>query len=173
MNNLFWFWAIFNLFIGIWEVYAYTNRDKLTLSSESIWDKIKNGSTTFGSFWLDAWTEYCKVDSRYMKTYSPLEYVWYFELTNFVLSIFFISVLFLMKKNNSYPYLKLILLLSIINCSLYFLTLIYEIFINNNGNNIIKENIKKYASTWKIIVYYLICSIWLILPVMLYSKNRI
>ena len=169
MNSLYWFWAIFNLLIGIWEVYAYTNRDKLTLSSESIWDKIKNGSTTFTSFWLDAWTEYCKVDSRYMKTYSSLEYVWYFELTNFVLAVCFITVLLLMKINKSY--LKLILLLSIINCSLYFLTLIYEVFINDNGNNIIRENIKKYASTWKIIVYYLICSIWLILPIILYSKS--
>ena len=159
INQLFLFWAIFNLFIGFWEIYAFTNRDKLLLSSESIWDKIKNGSTTFNTFWIDAWSEYCKVDSRYIKTYSPLQYVWGFELFNSILAILFLY--FLISKNMSY--LKIILLLSIFNCSFYYLTLIYEIY----NNNTIFENVKQYASVWNLIIYYLICSIWLIIPIIL------
>jgi hypothetical protein len=168
LNNLFWFWGVFNVFIGFWELYAYTNRDKLILSSDSIWNKISNGTTTFSTFWIDAWIEYCKVDSRYIKKYSNTEYVWIFELSNFVLAILFL--IFLINKNVAI--LKIILLLSIYNCSCYFLTLLIEIFNNSNSNNntIILENIKKYASLWNLIIYYLICGIWLIVPIILYIK---
>ncbi len=156
------FWALFNLFIGIWELYAYTNRDKLILSSDSIWEKISNGSTTFNSFWIDAWSEYCKVDSRYIKKYSNMEYVWMFELLNFILAILFFIFVYFMK--NHIATIKFILLLSIINCTCYFLTLLIEIY----KNKVILDNIKEYASFWKIIIYYLICSIWLIIPTILY-----
>ena len=164
VNNLLWFWAIFNLFIGFWEVYAYINRNNLILSTDSIWDKISNGTTTFSTFWIDAWIEYCKVDSRYIKKYSHLEYVWMFELLNFILAILFL--VFLINKN--LVILKIILLLSIYNSFCYYLTLLIEIY--NNNNTIILENIKKYASRWNIIIYYLICSIWLIVPIILYRK---
>ena len=60
----------------------------------------------------------------------------------------------------------MILLISIINCICYYLTLVIETY----TNNIILENIKTYASTWMIPVYYLICSIWLIIPTILYIK---
>ena len=67
ITNIFVYWGIFNLFVGIWEIYAFANRDKLVLIPETIWNKIKNGSTTIKTFWLDAWIEYCKVDSRYIR----------------------------------------------------------------------------------------------------------
>ena len=47
ITNLFYIWGIFNLFIGLWEIYAFTNRDKLLLTPDSLWKKIMNGSTTF------------------------------------------------------------------------------------------------------------------------------
>ena len=165
--NLLWCWAIFNLFIGIWEVYAYTNRKKLILNYVSIFDNIKNDSTTFKTFWIDAWSEYSKVDSRYIITYSPLEYVWFFELFNFVISVLFLY--FLINKN--LLYMKIILLLSICNCSMYLLTLLIEIF--NPNNTLILDNIKKYASKWNLIIYYLICSIWLIVPIFLYNHKML
>ena len=161
-NNLFVFWAIFNLFTGIWEIYAFTNRNKLLLNSESIWDKFNNGTVTIKSFWIDAWIEYCKVDSRYIKQYSPLEYVWGFELFNALIAILF--VFFLITQNMKM--LKLILLLSIINCICYFLTLIIEIY----KNKIIQDNIKQYASRWMIPTYYFISSIWIIIPTIMYMK---
>ena len=166
IDNLFYFWAIFNLLAGIWEIYAFTNRKYLFLSMDSIWKKISNGTTTLHTFWIDAWSEYCKVDSRYIETYSKYQYVWFFELLNSVLAILFIlSILYLSsKKKNSF--IKMILLISIINCICYYLTLVIETY----TNNIILENITTYASTWMIPVYYLICSIWLIIPTILYIK---
>jgi hypothetical protein len=165
--NLFWFWGIFNLLIGIWELYAYNNRDKLVLSKDSIWKNISNGSTTFNTFWIDAWSEYCKVDSRYMKLYSNKEYVWIFEISNFILAVLFLLLFILFLINNKITNLsriKIILLLSIINCICYYLTLLIEIY----NNKVILDNITKYASNWNIIIYYLICSIWLIVPIYLY-----
>ena len=167
-NKLFWFWGIFNLFIGIWEVYAFSNKDKLILTSDSIWEKINNGITTFETFWIDAWIEYCKVDSRYIKQYSPFQYVWMFELLNFILATLFLLILIFVNKNNGIyiKILKLILLLSILNCAIYFISL----FIETYKNKIILDNIKKYASRYNLIFYYLISSIWLIIPILLYVK---
>lgn len=186
LTKLFWFWTIFNLFIGIWELYAFSNRDKLSLSNDTLWNKIKNGTTTFKTFWIDAWIEYCKVDSRYIKKYSPLEYVWGFEICNFILAtLLFIVVIYItiniQNKNiqikniqikNTLNIIKIILLLSIVNCFLYFLTLGIEICseIYNNTNNTILENIKLYASRWNLLIYYLISSIWLIIPFILYRS---
>ena len=166
ITNIFVYWGIFNLFVGIWEIYAFANRDKLVLIPETIWNKIKNGSTTIKTFWLDAWIEYCKVDSRYIKKYSPTEYVWNFELLNALIAFIFIICIANANANANAKVIKMLLLISIINCSCYFLTLIIEIY----KNKIILENIKKYASTRMIILYYLICSIWLIVPISLYLK---
>ena len=169
-NNLFWSWGIFNLFIGVWEIYAFSNRDKLLLSSDSIWEKINNGITTFKTFWIDAWIEYCKVDSRYIKHYSFSQYVWMFELLNFILATLFLLILSirLIYKNN-YKYikiLKLILFLSILNCVIYFISLFIEIYKYKK----ILDNIKKYASRYNLIIYYFISSIWLTIPILLYLQ---
>ena len=78
---LVWFWAIFNLLIGIYEFYSYKNRDKLKLDNSSIWDrnistKTIANNTTDTNIFIESWNEYCKVDSRYI--IKP--YVWFFEL---------------------------------------------------------------------------------------------
>ena len=164
---LLWCWGIFNFVIGIYEVYMFINRKKLLINYVSVWDNIKNGSITFRTFLIEAWAEYCKVDSRYIIKYSPLQYVWFFELLNFIISVLFLY--FLINKN--LLYIKIILLLSICNCSLYFLTLLIEIF--NPNNTLVLDNIRKYASKWNLIMYYLIASIWLIVPIFIYNHKML
>ena len=167
MNKLsLYSWAIFNLFIGIWEIYIFIERSNLILEKQSFWNKIRNGTISINTFFIDAWSEYTKVDSRYIKKYSPSQYVWVFELLNAFLAIVFIFVLFM--KNSKW--IIFILLLQLINCILYFLTLGIEIINNdnnNNDNNLILNNIKNYTSQWMIPVYYLISSIWIIVPMSL------
>jgi len=174
MNKLsLYSWVIFNLFIGIWEIYIFIERDKLVLEKQSFWNKINNGNISINTLFIDAWSEYTKVDSRYIKKYSPYQYVWIFELLNAFLAIIFIIVLFM--KN--IKWIKYILLLELINCILYFLTLGIEIsnsdsdndYNNNINSNTILNNIKNYASFWMIPVYYLISSIWIIVPILLLS----
>jgi len=157
---LLWSWAVFNLLIGIWELYAFYNRKSLKLEKETIWQKIKNGTTTFTTFFLDAWSEYSKVDSRYIT--NTFCYVWNFELCNAVLSIIFILVLL----NNNTKWIKLILLFEIINTVLYFTTLGFDALLNNN---MVYSNMITYASRWMFPVYYLISSIWILIPYLLLS----
>ena len=157
---IIWFWAIFNLLIGIYEFYSYKNRDKIKLDNSSIWDRkidrISINSNT--NIFIESWNEYCKVDSRYI--INP--YVWTFELLNTVLATLIIITLII---NNLFC-IKSILILQIINCSLYFFTLLLEYIYND----IFVKNIKTFAKTWMFPVYYGISSIWIILPLYLYSK---
>ena len=157
---LVWFWAIFNMLIGIYEFYSYKNRDKLKLDNSSIWDrKIDRKSINSNTnIFIESWNEYCKVDSRYI--INP--YVWTFELLNTVLATLIIITLII---NNLFC-IKSILILQIINCSLYFFTLLLEYIYND----IFVKNIKTFAKTWMFPVYYGISSIWIILPLYLYSK---
>ena len=155
---ILWLWAIFNLLIGIYEFYSYKNRDKIKLDNSSIWDRkidrISINSNT--NIFIESWNEYCKVDSRYI--INP--YVWTFELLNTVLATLFI--IYLITKQ--IMFVKLILILQIINCSLYFFTLLLEFMYND----LFVKNIKTYAKTWMFPVYYGISSIWIIVPLYLY-----
>ena len=156
-----WFWAIFNLLIGIYELYSYKNRDKLKLDNSSIWDRnIDNKSidTSNTNIFIESWNEYCKVDSRYI--IKP--YVWLFELLNTVLATLFIISLIM----NNLLFIKSILILQIISCSLYFITLLNEFMYND----LFVKNVKTYAKKWMFPVYYGISSIWIILPLYLYVK---
>ena len=155
-NNklLFWIWGILNLLTGIWELYAYNNRKNLKLENITIWDKINLGQINISNFWLEGFSEYSKVDSRYIIKH----YVWLFEIINAIISILFI--LFLICKN--YELIKIILMISIINCILYFLTLFMEVYIIKDENII--NNIKQYSKKWMLPIYYLISSIWIIVP---------
>ena len=163
---ILWFWAIFNLLIGIYEFYSYKNKDKLKLDNSSIWDRnIKlndndnnSNSNSNTNIFIESWNEYCKVDSRYIIKH----YVWIFELLNLGLATLFIITL-IANKN---LYIKLILILQIVNCSLYFFTLLLEFMYND----IFAKNIKTYAKAWMFPVYYGISSIWIILPLYLYVK---
>jgi|LakMenEpi03Aug12_release.lakeMendotaPanAssembly.Ray.scaffolds.fasta_scaffold433654_2 hypothetical protein len=159
---ILWAWAIFNLLIGIYEFYSYKNRDKIKLDNSSIWNrKIKNNNDDSDIF-IKSWNEYCKVDSKYI--INP--YVWIFELLNMILATLFIIIL-INQKNQIYIYvIKLILILQIINCSLYFFTLLLEFMYND----VFVKNIKTYAKAWMFPVYYGISSIWIVLPLYLYSN---
>ena len=72
----------------------------------SIWNNYK-GNDIF----IEAWNDYCKVDSRYITPYSPSEYVWNFELLNFILATLFLLFLVLLLLS---PPPKFILATSII-----------------------------------------------------------
>jgi hypothetical protein len=169
INSQLWIWAIANLFAGIWEIYAYSKRSQLTLEKRTLWDKIHSGQINIRNFWIEGWSEYCKVDSRYI--IKP--YVWKFELLNALLAVLFLFAL----GCKSYTSLKIILFISIINCLLYFITLFWEVYFCSDArknsitkNNSVKENIKNYSKWWMLPTYYLISGIWLIVPLCLYMN---
>ena len=89
-----YFWAIFNILIGIYEFYSYKNRDKLKLDNSSIWDRKTKNDNYNNDIFIESWNEYCKVDSRYI--INP--YVWTFELLNTVLATLFIITLIANKN---------------------------------------------------------------------------
>jgi hypothetical protein len=137
----------------------YKNKHKLRLNQESLlWNNYK-GNDIF----IEAWNDYCKVDSRYIHKH----YVWFFELLNAGLSVLFIVALTMNKKTNiKHISIKNILFLQLLNCSLYFLTLLFEMLYNKN----FVETIKTYAKPWMIPVYYGISFIWIFIPYYLYSS---
>ena len=67
-NNLFyfWIWAVVNILAGLWEIYAYSNRSQLSLTKTTLWQNIADGKVNIANFWIHGWSEYCKVDSRYI-----------------------------------------------------------------------------------------------------------
>jgi hypothetical protein len=150
-------WCIFNIFIGIWEVYVFYNRDKLVLEKESFWTKLADGKITFSNFWLESWNEYCKADSRYIFK----QYVWVFELLNAVFAVLLAIVIVMYGSNKKL--VKLLIGLTLINCIVYFASLAFEFF----QNNIIKHNIIQYTTLKLRIAYYLISSMWIIMPLIL------
>lgn len=155
--SLLLFWTIFNIFIGLWEIYIYNNRDKLYLQKESIFSSGTKTKNYLNNFFIDSWAEYCKVDSRYI--YKP--YVWLFELFNAFIAFALLIIIFF------YPnWIKFILIIQIINCSGYFLTLLLELLQNNE----IYINLKKYSSFWMIPTYYFISFIWILTPSILLYK---
>ena len=43
----------------------------------------------------------------------------------------------------------------------------------NPNNTLVLDKIKKYASKWNLIMYYLISSIWLIVPIFIYNHKML
>lgn len=176
LNPIFISWAIINLFVGLWEVYAWLNRSQLKLERTTIWEKILQGRINLANFWLEGWSEYCKVDARYIMDFAHGGYVWGFELLNAILAYGFILALVL----DSRLWIKLILLIGIANCILYFVTLLIEKIIKIIRTEINKNKVTgyaryarytkytKYAKWWQYPLYYLISAIWLIVPAYLY-----
>ena len=144
--KLVWIWVIFNIFIGIYEIYCYKNRNLLSLERIPKWN----------SSIIASWNEYCRVDPRYILK----EYVWTFELLNAFYAFLLIYILLYNQE-----LIKYILLLEIISCVLYFLTLIYEVLSDKK----IRYNILKKSTITNRFLYYGISSIWIIVPVYLYS----
>jgi hypothetical protein len=156
-NPAFIAWAIINLAAGIWEVYAYMNRTTLKLEHETLWEKMVDGKINLTNFWIEGWSEYCKVDSRYLREFSDGGYVWWFELLNAFLAVVFILAL-------AFGYsdiIKIILTIAIINCLGYFATLAIEIWQCRLDN--------RFARRWQYPGYYLISGIWLLVPWCLYE----
>lgn len=151
----FLLWATVNGLIGIWEVYAFLNKNKLTLETVTLWEKIEKGQITISNFWLEAWSEYCKVDARYITAH----YVWGFELLNCFLGFGFILALLI----NSILAVKIILVLQIVNCVSYFLTLGYSYLLTEEQKTEYSTNQVNY-SKWLYPIYYLISAIWIIVP---------
>lgn len=143
--KLVWIWVIFNIFIGIYEIYCYKNRNLLSLERIPKWN----------SSIIASWNEYCRVDPRYILK----EYVWTFELLNAFYAFLLIYILLYNQE-----LVKYILLLEIISCVLYFLTLIYEVL----SDKTIRYNIQKKSTITNRFLYYGISSIWIIVPVYLY-----
>ena len=151
-------WAIINLGAGIWEVYAYLNRTQLKLEYETVWEKMRKGQITLSNFWLEGWSEYCKVDSRYTRNFCEGGYVWFFELLNAFLAVVFIFALAFQLTN----IIKKILFIGIINCLAYFATLALETWICRLDN--------RFSRWWQYPSYYLISGIWLLVPWCLFIK---
>ena len=146
-----------NLGAGIWEVYAYLNRVRLKLESETVWEKMAKGDITLSNFWIEGWSEYCKVDSRYTCEFYAGGYVWYFELLNA-----FLAVLFIFSLAFGYTdIIKMILIIGIINCLGYFATLALEIYICRIDN--------RFSRAWQYPTYYNISGVWLLVPWCLYE----
>ena len=190
----FCIWAIINLAAGIWEVYAYLNRARLKLEFETVWEKMSKKQITLSNFWLEGWSEYCKVDSRYTREFSSGGYVWYFELLNAFLAVLFIFALAFGFIN----IIKIILLIGIINCLGYFATLALEmwgcqaktLFLAQGsgcecipcrqaktlflaqGSGCIRIPCRldnRFSRWWQYPIYYLISGIWLLVPWCLYE----
>jgi len=150
-------WAIVNLGAGIWEVYAYLNRSQLKLQKETVWEKMLKGQINLENFWIEGWSEYCKVDSRYINDFFNGGYVWYFELLNAFLAVIFIFALALGYSG----LIKKILFIGIVNCLGYFGSLVLEtIACRLDG---------RFSQIWQYPTYYLISGIWLIVPYCLYE----
>jgi len=145
-------WAIINLGAGIWEVYAYLNRAQLKLEYITLWEKIAKGNITLSNFWIEGWSEYCKVDSRYTREFFQGGYVWWFELLNaFLALVFIISLAF-----KSIDIIQIILIIGIMNCLGYFGTLVVETLMCNLNNSI--------SRWWQYPFYYSISGIWILVP---------
>ena len=139
--------GIFNLFIGIYEIYCFQNRHLL---------KLDENMPKWNSSIIASWNEYCRVDSRYIFKH----YVWIFELLNALYAFLLIFIILYYKKA-----IKFILLLEIVSCSLYFITLLYEYF----SDETIHDTILEKSTILHRVLYYGISSIWIIVPVYLYS----
>ncbi len=133
------YWVLFNLLISLYELYCYKNRSKLLSNINLI---------------LDSWGEYSRVDPRYIM--NEYEYVWNFELFN-VLNTVLMTILLL--TNNS-CYIFIILGSQLIATVFYFLTLLRDVCKYNN----LKKYIIKNSTLTKRIIYYLISSLWILVP---------
>lgn len=156
--QLLWTYAIFNLLTGIYEIYCFLHRDKFIIEKQTFWSKLYNNKLSRPS--IDLWSEYLKVDPRYITN----QYVWIFELLNAFLALLFLFALIF--KN--FIIVKYLCLMLVTNTILYFLTLIFEIKTDKN----IKNMIDTYSQSW-MWVYYLISSIYLIVPLYLFSNIQV
>ncbi len=151
--QLLWIFALLNVLTGFYEVYCFMHRDKFIIEKRTFWSKLYSNQLSRPS--LDPWMEYLKVDPRYITK----QYVWVFELVNAGLALLFLIALILQKFN----IIKYVCIILITNCSLYFLTLLFEI----KNDKKIKDSIDLYSQSW-MWIYYLISSIYLLVPLYIF-----
>ena len=153
-SGLLVFWIFFNIVIGLYEIYTFYNRERLQLEYGTIWSNVAKSQT---GFLLDAWSEYCKVDGRYIAKSD--QYVWLFEIANAASAAILLGCWLI----GNYQVARYIICFQLVNCCCYFASLAVE--------GIIGREISKYARWWMFVVYYGISSIWLWIPLILLSKH--
>ena len=166
-TKLLLFWILFNFVIGLYELYIYKNKSELKIKSNTWWLEPSS------NYLIDSWSEYCKVDTRYIYKL----YVWFFELFNAITAIIllfmivFVNLLniFTNSKIVDFAIIKFIILiiifLQLVNCCGYFISLTYE-WIKN------KHEITRYAKWWMYPIYYGISSIWIIIPLIILLNTK-
>ena len=151
LGTLFIFWLIFNLIIAIYEIFIFQNRRALQLLNGTVWNKwLIDGNTS--NFLLDAWSEYCNVDLRYLEDWG--QYVWGFEILNAVSAIVLAVLVICGWVATSW---KWIIVSQLVNCVAYFATLALEYF---RGRSVTSHSVE----WWMFGLYYAISSIWILIP---------
>ena len=138
------YWILFNLIISSYELYCFNNKEKINI------DNLKSDIIT------DSWSEYSRVDPRYINSYNS-QYVWNFELLN-VGNTILLTLCYLLNK----PYINIILISQALATLLYFTTLMND-YTNNKQ---LRDTIQK-THLAKRILYYTISFIWILVPLYL------
>ncbi len=136
-------WLWFNIFIAMYEFYVIYNRRyfaSLTCPSDFWKEPINN------NFWLKAWHEYtCYSDTRYL---NPSDTVFLVEGLNGVLVV----LQWIAFLSGSYSILMYLLILQAANCLFYFVSLY-------------KSRKTNVSSPFKAMIYLMISSLWLVVPI--------
>lgn len=138
-------WLWFNLFIAAYEAHVVIMRKKFSKSGcpSNFWkEPVQDG------FWLTAWHEYtCYSDTRYLDYNDPV-----FVIEG--LNAFIVLMMWLALYFRAYTIIIPLLLLQALNCVLYFVTLYKSGKINKSHK-------------LKTILYLLMSSTWIIIPLVL------
>lgn len=124
-------WIYFNIFISLYEMYIILTRKKLNKNncSDGFWNEEDDGV-----LFHKAWQEYaCKTDERY---FDKSNYVFIFEFINVVLTL-------LMLVNMKY--VRPLLLLQLLNCSVYFTTL------TSDNNTYLGHTYRAISALWLVV----------------------
>lgn len=147
------YWILFNLVISLYELYCYNNYHKLGINNKN-------------NIILDSWSEYSRVDPRYIINSqikgNDYTYVWNFELFN-VFNTILLTIFYLTNKQYN---INIILISQLLATSLYFSTLLITV----KSNKEIKEIIVNNSTYTKRMLYYFISSIWILVPLYFLSK---
>jgi len=156
-KNMLLYWLIFNIPIIIIELIGYKNRNELTplRDNDSLFlSPVKN----INEFINKIWEEYGRIDNRYLD--KNRHYVWNFELGNVLLILILLVVYFFNRQNQQNQIIRMLLILQIINCILYFVSYFYDIIKMDMNNEYKNKRIKQ-------IIYLGISSIWIFFPLFL------
>ena len=147
---VYWWWAIFNLGIGVFELYCYHRRKTGYLTPLPMLQVGGDGRWSA----MQLWNEYALADPRYVLPDS--QYVWFFELVNAGLAlVFFVAMCWSVNVR----WLKLILVLQLYGCLFYFMTFLDDDLAQRASDRLVHP-------FWRH-VYFAISSLWIITPLTL------